>query len=114
MHRVDLGESFQTQIYLQNLASIQPRASSLKFAASRDGCVQHYRSQLSFLPEDRATVGLRHVPAGRFAQRFGKSCAASCPAGCSAGWPVGWPAGRLPVRPDGRLAGMAEMALLLL
>ena len=32
MHCVDLGESFQTHIYLQNLASIQPRTSSLKFA----------------------------------------------------------------------------------
>ena len=36
MHCVDLGESFQTHIYLQNLASIQPRTSPLKFAASRD------------------------------------------------------------------------------
>ena len=40
MHCVDLGESFQTHIFLQNLASIQPRTSPLKFAASRDGCVQ--------------------------------------------------------------------------
>ena len=36
VHCVDLGESFQTHIYLQNLASIQPRTSPLKFAASRD------------------------------------------------------------------------------
>ena len=34
---VDLGESFQTHIFLQNLASIQPRTIPLKFAASRDG-----------------------------------------------------------------------------
>ena len=34
VHCVDLGESFQTHIYLQNLASIQPRASPLKFARS--------------------------------------------------------------------------------
>ena len=34
MHCVDLGESFQTQIFLQNLASIQPRTSPLKFARS--------------------------------------------------------------------------------
>ena len=33
MHCVDLGESFQTHIYLQNLASIQPRTSPVKFAA---------------------------------------------------------------------------------
>ena len=32
MHCVDLGESFQTQILLQNLASIQPRTSPAKFA----------------------------------------------------------------------------------
>ena len=30
MHCVDLGESFRTHIYLQNLASIQPRTSPLK------------------------------------------------------------------------------------
>ena len=31
VHCVDLDESFQTHIYLQNLASIQPRTSPLKF-----------------------------------------------------------------------------------
>ena len=35
VHCVDLGESFPTHIHLQNLASIQPRTSPLKFAASR-------------------------------------------------------------------------------
>ena len=34
---VDLGESFQTHTYLQKFASIQPRTSPVKFAASRDG-----------------------------------------------------------------------------
>ena len=34
VHCVDLGESFQTHIYLQNLASIQPRTSPVKFARS--------------------------------------------------------------------------------
>ena len=34
MHCVDLGESFPTSIYLQNLASIQPRTSFVKFARS--------------------------------------------------------------------------------
>ena len=33
MH-VEFGESFQTHIYLQNLVSIQPRTSPVKFAAS--------------------------------------------------------------------------------
>ena len=35
VHCVDLGESFPTQIILQNLASIQPRTSLVKCAASR-------------------------------------------------------------------------------
>ena len=35
---VDLGESFQTHIFLQNLASMQPRTSPVKFAASRLRC----------------------------------------------------------------------------
>ena len=34
MHCADLGENFQKHIYLQNLASIQPRTSPLKFARS--------------------------------------------------------------------------------
>ena len=32
----DLGENFQTHIYLQNFGSIQPRTSLVKYAASRD------------------------------------------------------------------------------
>ena len=35
VHCVDLGESFPTSIYLQNLVSIQPRMSPVKFAARR-------------------------------------------------------------------------------
>ena len=34
VHCVDLGESFPTSIYLQHLASIQPRTSRVKFARS--------------------------------------------------------------------------------
>ena len=34
VHCVDLGESFPTSIYLQNLASIQPRTSLVEFARS--------------------------------------------------------------------------------
>ena len=34
MHCVDLVESFQTHIYLQNFVSIQPRTSLVKFARS--------------------------------------------------------------------------------
>ena len=34
VHCVDLGESFQTHIFLQNLASTQPRTSPVKLARS--------------------------------------------------------------------------------
>ena len=34
VHCVDLGERFLTRIYLQKMASIQPRTSPLKFARS--------------------------------------------------------------------------------
>ena len=34
VHCVDLGESFPTHIYLQNLASVQPRTSPFKFDRS--------------------------------------------------------------------------------
>ena len=37
VHCVDLDESFQTHIYLQNLASIQPRTSPTKFGRSPRG-----------------------------------------------------------------------------
>ena len=39
VHCVDLGESFQKHIYLQNFVLIQPRTSLVKFAASRDVCL---------------------------------------------------------------------------
>ena len=35
VHCVDLGESFQIHILLQNLASMQPRTSPVKFARSK-------------------------------------------------------------------------------
>ena len=45
VHCVDLDESFPTHIYLQNLASIQPRTSPVKFA--RSGCISKRCSQAS-------------------------------------------------------------------
>ena len=36
VHCVDLGDSFATSIYLQNLASWQPRTSPVKFAGGRE------------------------------------------------------------------------------
>ena len=44
MHCVDLDESFQTHIYLQNLASIQPRTSPLKFVGSVNAGVAAVRA----------------------------------------------------------------------
>ena len=43
VHCVDLGESFQTHIYLQNLASIQPRTSPNKFVSLSDAEVEPQR-----------------------------------------------------------------------
>ena len=37
VHCVDLGESFQTHIYLQNLASIQPRTNHVKYPPAGEG-----------------------------------------------------------------------------
>ena len=37
VHFVDLGESFQAHIFLQNFVSIQPRTSLAKFAEGRSG-----------------------------------------------------------------------------
>ena len=62
VHCVDLGESFQTHIYLQKFVSIQPRTSPLKFAASRD-------NELRSLPARAANLRRRrqhpwHCPHG--------------------------------------------------
>ena len=46
VHCGDLDESFQTHIYLQNLASIQPRTSPLKFVGSRDSWVIRFQNGL--------------------------------------------------------------------
>ena len=59
VHCVDLGESFQTHIFLQNLASIQPRPSPVKFArpsnaaasAARGGTGSPGRPDLLRAPE---------------------------------------------------------------
>ena len=43
VHCVDLGESFQTHIFLQNFVSIQPRTNPLKFAKFLSGGRQRGR-----------------------------------------------------------------------
>ena len=42
MYCVDLGERFHMSIYLQNLASIQPRTSRAKFARSPCPAYHHH------------------------------------------------------------------------
>ena len=56
VHCVDLGESFQTHIYLQNLASIQPRTSPLKFAMRVAG------RQIRLASDHRLAVGPLEPP----------------------------------------------------
>ena len=49
---VDLDERFQTHIYLQNLASIQPRTSPLKFAMAAP-LVREAKAEAKALPASR-------------------------------------------------------------
>ena len=69
VHCVDLGESFQTHIFLQNLASIQPRTSLVKSARSPQAQIPQVRGQG---PEaDRHELRLP-VPAGQRELRRGR------------------------------------------
>ena len=56
VHCVDLAESFQTHIYLQNLASIQPRTSPVKFACSEASTAGQLRLG-GCLPEGTFSAG---------------------------------------------------------
>ena len=64
VHYVDLGESFQTHIFLQNLASIQPRTSPPKFAASAG--LRRQRELEREREEDRRAVFLQSVSTENF------------------------------------------------
>ena len=55
VHCVDLGESFQTHIFLQNFVSIQPRTSPVKFARS-SGAATTMPSSQGCEPADLATA----------------------------------------------------------
>ena len=80
MHCVDLGESFPTNIYLQNLASIQPslppppppRTSPVKFPSS--SCIDTLGHGLRRQRRDRPTDGDAHVfgRAGHEPRRHGR------------------------------------------
>ena len=56
MHCVDLGEGFPTSFDLQNLASIQPRTSLVKFARSPRAQI----AQVAACEEDDAAM-LKHL-----------------------------------------------------
>ena len=61
LHCVDLCESFPTNLYLQNLASIQKRTSPVKFAhlAEKSGKVRYRTFQLRFFAVlDEATAAM--------------------------------------------------------
>ena len=60
MHCVDLGESFQTHVYLQNFVSIQPRTSPVKFAVWMPGFLM--QSSGGGQAEHGAAAELRAAP----------------------------------------------------
>ena len=63
MHCVDLGESFPTHIFLQNLASIQPRTSLVKFARSpRTDPSGLTRTELTTVRKEDVEHVLRELP----------------------------------------------------
>ena len=73
VHCVDLGESFQTHILLQNLASIQPRTSPVKFEAAPVPQLPRAGVQLDQVPHH---VRRRTVPAHANPEAF--DCLAFC------------------------------------
>ena len=90
VHFVDLGKSFPTHIYLQNLASIQPRTSPLKFARTRCVGTRHLGSgavrparpsawapptrdlRAPLVPASRARAKFRGLVLGRIEAKFWK------------------------------------------
>ena len=60
VHCVDLGESFQTHILLQNLASIQKRTSSIKFdhlaEKSEKGSISNLSTKAATAPSAAAAA----------------------------------------------------------
>ena len=79
MHCVDLGESFPTSIYLQNLVSLQPRTSPLKILADTPSSFSWRRSQ-QMLGEDVDRFDRSALNSAKFQQNFwqkfeiGKRC----------------------------------------
>ena len=67
---VDLGESFQTRIHVQNLALVEPRTNPLKFARSPNECssprssAKADRAEVTFGQAADSERGEAAVPAG--------------------------------------------------
>ena len=83
VHCVDLGESFQTHIYLRNLASIQQRTSLVKFARSLACSVRSHEvgpieTMLAATFQDDATVVDRLRPTGRTVPNSRRSYSELC------------------------------------
>ena len=72
MHCVDLGESFPTHIFLQNLASIQRRTSLVKFARSYYYRSPRYSTTLTELIADENAAQKAHEELLRTNEQFRK------------------------------------------
>ena len=68
VHCVYLGESFQTHIYLQNVASIEPRTSPVKFTRSSGAAAQRKAPQAGLRALRGA--GRRCGPRGPLADKY--------------------------------------------
>ena len=78
VHCIDLGESFPTHILLQNLASIQPRTSLVKYARSprTDPPGAFGNSDRSAL---RRCLNMSFLIPKSFFSRLGRPCTERCP-----------------------------------
>ena len=87
VHFIDLGESFPTSIYLQNLASTQPRTSLVKFARSprtdRPGTCTNCRNQPFALRPKRQIPG-HFFGSTNVSEGAAHQCTAKCSSGCTA------------------------------
>ena len=64
MYCVDLGESFQTHIYFQNVASIQPRSSPVNEPADIQAGTNEPSRDLVSIRASLEVVQLRHEELG--------------------------------------------------
>ena len=74
VHCVDLGENFQTHIYLQNLVSIQPRTSPPKFGRDSSSVRAAQRALGGPLPRLPSTTTCTCASTRRPEKRCGLCC----------------------------------------